>query len=1619
MVEQNKAKIDSEEIEPAESVEHGLENNELDQITEQLESESLATADKGKQQVRESQRFLKQKIRDIAQKSTLATEKVAEIWQSLEVGDRAAVLGRKAKELGKDFAFRVAVLAAENLNSYNARNYRDEILIERFSEKLESDPVGAAQDFHAEIKHRKDKGMSHHTLTHNNLFNDRLRQKLTGLFEAKLESDLDEALELYGQVGLGEISYQAKERLGTWADQNQDREEELKEKLLEFPGLAYDLLYQRSYSGRNFYKPEDLVAIADSAIAKGDEHAIGYSLRRLGKDHMLDLSGKPEVRKRIFDYLAENNYLDTISDNFEYFREDFEGLPKHERQTLVGKMYDTRGSLLYNLRDVIALNEPQKRAIADSWLEQGLCYKILDKKNIEFFDINNRVVDAALAKSLEENLAGTLEIYVKQSGARLTEKQKTESLAQLKERNRFNTILKTNVIDALELNEPAVEQLFAEYIEDMKKSYGSSFTEDDPERYGQRRDFEISEGSAIPPEAMSLLNELKIGNSEYHPLLQKQLSKYTSDGSPYFAYQRLNIISGSVYEKEDYKNFYESKEFGKLVKEDPEKAKAVASKITRHPWLLKHEFKFDDFLVSDDTLDQINEGIQSFPKIRLWRNTLEPLLEKPQNTKRTGELITQFYDLSRDTHRQVLEYLLESGDSAQNSIKFLEALHAKVGRVPEKFTPYMRLVDKEPESLEAVLEIVDKSPMLFTSHEVYKTIANNETTDFNNVDYIKELRDLVNKVGTQIKFSFDDLDTAESEMNEYQKEEYFDFVIDKINPGYTGENHDFVDIARVAGVLGRLTKEQQQKAIFKLHSLSAPERASYRLIDSPVEELNEQNWKQVLAIYIAMEGDDRIYHSAEISESIKALFTEEQTENKEFCLQKIRGPWLSYLKNPEQGFPYDAALISDTVEENEGAGPLKYIESLSGVIHEMKEIVKSDKVPDRTKDEIVAGLKMLEDRFSQEKWSEEDRAAFYNLSKDVLKAAPSLFSKFTELFSELDPKSLKAFNRDNFPLYQAELVTLQNRDTWSEEIKYSAKELVAFRRMIESLLKDLQSAEKNGQKGVLFDHKSQSLDRIQNNFRDRFGLEKVPEEFGPEKIRGIQNIIRYIGNINNRDSDKENKLTFYLGLMLNEEWDDFRQGKPIDVNSYFSGDKLYSINEFVRNRQEKSSITAENLGIQPEQMEEFQAILQDETLSQVRGNVETIDLKLGTVIRSIEDLSDEDIYQEDQERELFKFMQEHGPIAGKVLAKLYQEASGKAGAFWTEDESIVKDGLEKIFKIESWDTSKVKEIQDSIKTPGLVTGIVRDIENKNVPDLIKELEQRLHPPDKIIEIFNRIGEDFEQESGAIALNQDLEYLHNVIVKNEKKLTPEEKTELLSYLDKIEEQMKVLEKTLEDIKQSFLKVSKSAHTQNNEILQDRLKEIERIINSDNTSTVINTRITNDMNLIIENMRQCLGCLKKEINNDTTLTFGDSNKFYLMSQGGKETGSVADQIVFFDQVEHENGEKEMSFVVDRLYGIRSADVLSSNVVAIHKKYKLLKQKFPDAKLSIMVTDAALTGIDRQSIINALEKSGGGAVDAVHEPKVNVNISASAAADHYVEFGGGTRTAGSREVAGLVIH
>lgn len=744
---------------------------------------------------------------------------------------------------------------------------------------------------------------------------------------------------------------------------------------------------------------------------------------------------------------------------------------------------------------------------------------------------------------------------------------------------------------------------------------------------------------------------------------------------------------------------------------------------------------------------------------------------------------------------------------------------------------------------------------------------------------------------------------------------------------------------------------------------------------------------------------------------INALFKDPMVCN--MCLNGLRNSWLDYLGSGKlENFPFSLNIISEFINYCEDAGHLSQVESLNLLIGRVNKTFSKETTVKRTKFEICQGMLAMEERFTREKWSNEERTDFYNISRDILGAAPSLFSDYLALFKKFSPAQMKLFTKDIYPLYRTKLVLMEKKDYRT----FDKKELVHFREDIRFFADVFNSSEKPFE-----NQKQKLLGEIRSFFIDRFGIIKIPQELSSDHIRSIINISTYLANLHERSADKETVLGFYLSMMINDRWDGFRRGEIIDPSEYLTPEKNSVVNKLIQERQRLNPLTAERLGISEEEMPEFFKLLQQETQNMVVGDIETIDVKLGNIILNLRGLEDLDLYPDPLDKQRMRLLLGWGhKRIGSVVAKMYQSLAtpGKAIQFSEEDTKIQQQVAQVMQQLDLNLTPKtLKEyFQDGIKPLATVVNLLNFIEDKRAESEIELLRDLLKPSEHVIQIFKRLGEDFKPTSGAMALSQDLSYLDNLSVKREDELTQEEKALLTEYTANIREQMIKLEEIYSQIKIKFGNFKQGGAGQN-PLLQKKLDQIERIVNTQITQQAITSTATNNLNTIIENIRECLSCTREGCNNDTNLTFGDMNKFYLYSQSEtQQKGSISDQIAFVEPISRENGSQSMAFVLDRIYGTNTPTILENQVDAVLKKYRTIKQRFPNIRLFIFVSEAAIkTGGTSMEMIQERLKN-----KNVHIKKesVEVEVAESATGDHYIEFGGSPRAAGKRQTNGIVI-
>ncbi len=790
---------------------------------------------------------------------------------------------------------------------------------------------------------------------------------------------------------------------------------------------------------------------------------------------------------------------------------------------------------------------------------------------------------------------------------------------------------------------------------------------------------------------------------------------------------------------------------------------------------------------------------------------------------------------------------------------------------------------------------------------------------------------------------------------------------------------------------------------------------------SPMLEggITRDNWQHLLLAFIATEMGER-YFALDQSQLTRLTELFQNTHTKDFCLEQYYTIWKAYINQPDiEAIPFTMLQFSEYINAMEGAGPLKHIEALSEFSHALKNAFISETIKPQTVGEMKTKLSNLEERFNRERWSYEDRTNFYNISSTLVEAAPSLYTNFLDIVPLLGASDLKQFANDVLPLLHAQLTLLQQVDE-NSIVSYDPKDLVRLRQEFSLVATKIQATGTTNVSEQFKDVKERILETIKSNFKERFGVLKIPDNLDEKSVRTIQNSIRYLSNIANRDPQKELILSFYLGLQLNDEWAAFREGQNIDLSSYFGSPKLEILQSIIAERDKLIQTLFTDLGVEEVKMPRFQKLLQLDSEEVAIGHVQTIDERLTSVIDGVNDLLDEDIYQTTFEKDMLKFFRMYqSRSTNAVLAKSYQQIEGKPVEL-TPEEQRIQDQLKKILEENgrTWSKEGIKSVQDDTKHIGLVMTLVDYISATQAEQSIVELKQRLDPPPDVITVFNKLGEDFNPGSGAFALSVDLEYLENAIAKNQATLSKDEQGILVAHLESIRSQMQVLEKTFKDIQNKFENLKQTKHIAPDTLLRERIEALNQVMYAKNTEQQIRTVMSHDMNIIIENIRGCLGALRKEVNNDTDLTFGDSNKFFITSYGVDKKKSIADEIVFLLPSTSPSGEKGLTFVMDLFYGLKNMDITMNHTAVVVKKLRMLKTEFPEAHLNILLSQKAMesAGVNGEFVLNQLQQANGISCEQIDA--MPVTIHPSAVADHYTEFSGWGRGNGDRLAGGILI-
>lgn len=638
-------------------------------------------------------------------------------------------------------------------------------------------------------------------------------------------------------------------------------------------------------------------------------------------------------------------------------------------------------------------------------------------------------------------------------------------------------------------------------------------------------------------------------------------------------------------------------------------------------------------------------------------------------------------------------------------------------------------------------------------------------------------------------------------------------------------------------------------------------------------------------------------------------------------------------------------------------------------------------------------------------YSNNELASFYEKGLSLNKFNPKVFSKSLQCFDEITPDA------DNFAFMQETF--MKNCCVWISIIDTTTttkdKSELKEDKILEPLLTELHEqllAEKNPskQKEILTTFNEKVLKLISSIFESNLGLKNL-RGINAETINNIKPFLTYLSNIKKHSRAKELIALFVLLKILNK-WDDFKAGKDIEKNiEPYLGEKIKgTILHYLEERKELD-IFKEN-----KQEKWFETLSQKSEATLISESRSITDV-MNEIQQGYAELEDPDNFDQD-EKVLFENVKKFGQRrVGKALEQRYKDSSFR-------DESIDSLPFPKDEKstIPKW--QKIARIFG-----GLIkfNDLVRD---SDIPQKMESLRQTLSPTPEIIEIFKKVGEDMTSSSGAKPINEDISFLESILHKKKTELSKKELDLAQAYIDKVKIMVLQLNGLRDNLSKDFAAFETSAKKTNeiSERFKTRLDTFRKIFiveNQKEERTLLST-MTGDLEDVIPQIRQCLGCTSQECNNDTNLTFGDRNRFLILTRefSMSPEKSISDELVTV-QLTTNGEEKTHSLIMDNVYGQRTRDILVSNIFVLINKLKALKGISPDTKMDIFVTDSALVscGLTEEYLrekINSEYKH-----VQIEKQTKKITIAQSASGDGYYEIGGafsGRVSHGSSKVNGI---
>ncbi|MCK9186139.1 hypothetical protein M0P48_01735 [Candidatus Gracilibacteria bacterium] len=740
--------------------------------------------------------------------------------------------------------------------------------------------------------------------------------------------------------------------------------------------------------------------------------------------------------------------------------------------------------------------------------------------------------------------------------------------------------------------------------------------------------------------------------------------------------------------------------------------------------------------------------------------------------------------------------------------------------------------------------------------------------------------------------------------------------------------------------------------------------------------VTKDNWQFILFAYSAIDQD--YAGNPQIRDSIKQVMDSSKNVILEH-LVALRNRVLAEGK--ESLASHEIAMLNSI--KNEGLLGYKTIESTSNfIVSFVTDIVQDNGKSVREKAQSLFDKFAKRDRTNQAKninYTNADFTSFYE-KFDTLKVDQGLLLSVMGIFDNLQ------IDRENYSLMQSNimqgivsLITVANLNIETH--------MPLIQSMLAQLATEISKTNDVAQQRIILkEYDSKITQMLGDLFKTEMGLKNLPP-ISAEIMEHIAPLITYLSNIHDLNEGKRSLLSFFILLNVLGKWDSFKRGENVDVSKYFSETDVAKINTYLSQRTEYDVFS----GMDPS----FFSKLNESTEAMMIGESGGIIDTLGGVARNMDGLVDPDNFNEMEQRLLVIVQKFGSKQVGKALSERFRNPN-------YSDEVIEAFG-----PIDN-EKSTLPEMQKIARILGSLLKFQKSIESADLEAQIHKLEDILKPSNEVIAIFKKIDIDMESNSGAKPISEDIEYLESALNKKQNELSNEEHDAAKKYLDEVKKITMDLFATKDTISKEFFALHESSTK--TEVMSGRFKsrldtfrKLLMIEASDKKITLRST-MTGNLTDVIAHIRQCLGCRSKEVNNDTNLTFGDRNRFLIITREFKmnQSQSLSDELVTVLETKDADGTEGLSFVMDNVYGTRSPDILVANVLTVLKKLKALKKANPSLSMDIFVTDAALSscGLTLQYLQEKILKEFGKV--SLNQTKKSVTVSPSASGDGYYEIG-----------------